>query len=108
MIVQNIIKDKKIVFYHSILNRQFADIEDMFSVAEYLSLFNGAFSKQVAIDEIDSDQPIMGQLKRLNNKKDFNHYAPARYLLQSETQPWFCDGTLSNFEALFKTINKLL
>ena len=108
MIVQNIIKDKKIVFYHSILNRQFADIEDMFSVAEYLSLFNGAFSKQVAIDEIDSDQPIMGQLKRLNNKKEFNHYAPARYLLQSETQPWFCDGTLSNFEALFKTINKLL
>lgn len=108
LIMQNIIKDKKILFYHDILKRQFADIEDMFSISEYLQLYNESFSKQISIDKIDSNKAIMNQLKELNDRKNFNHYAPIRYLLQLANQPDFSKNTLENFETLFKTINKLL
>jgi predicted ATP-dependent endonuclease of OLD family len=108
MIVQNIIKNKKIIFYHDILNTQFADVEDMFSPSEYIDLYNGVFAKNISIDEIDTSKGIMAQLKFLNNKKDFNHYSPARYLLQRTGEIDFCEKTLSNFDTLFSVINKLL
>ncbi len=108
MVVQNIIKDKKIIFYHDVLNTSFADAEDMFDVSEYINLYNGAFSKNISADDIDTTKGIMSQLRLLNSKKDFNHYAPARYLLQLTESIEFCEKTLSNFETLFKAINKLL
>lgn len=108
MIVQNIIKDKKILFYHEILNLSFADIEDMFKKEEYLQLYNSAFEKDIHLDEIDNNKSIISQLKLLNGKKDFNHYAPARFLLQTKVEPTISEETLRNFELLFEKINKLM
>lgn len=107
LIAQNIIKDKKIVFYHDILNVSFADVEDLFSHVDYLKLYNGAFQRNVQKGELNEDKPIMQQLKLLNGKKDFNHYSPSNYLAKHLENITLEDDTLNNFETLFKTINKM-
>lgn len=104
---QNIIKDKKIVFYHDILNRKFADVEDMFSVDDYLNLYNGAFGKNICRADIDDKMPILTQLKKLNGGKDFNHYTPANYLAKNVSSISLSDETMEHFENLFQTLNKL-
>ena len=104
---QNIIKDKKIVFYNDILNRKFADVEDMFSVDDYLNLYNGAFGKNISRTDIDDKMPILMQLKKLNGGKDFNHYTPANYLAKNVSSISLSDETMEHFENLFKTLNKL-
>lgn len=108
MITQNIIKDKKVVFYHDILEFTHADVEDLFETDEYLGLYNGTFSKSLDAANFDSKKPILAQLKKSNGNKDFNHYAPANYLAKNIATITFADATLTNFEKLFKKINKLL
>lgn len=108
MVAKNIIKDKNILFYHDVLECNFADVEDMFSDDDYLSLFNGAFSKKISSSDIDSSKPIMQQLKEKNGKKEFNHYTPANYLAQNVGALTLSDATLDNFEKLFKIVNKKL
>lgn len=105
--VQNIIKEKKIIFYHDVLNRKFADVEDMFSVDDYLNLYNGALEKNISRADIDDSLPILPQLKKLNNGKDFNHYTPANYLAKNVSSLQLSDETLEHFENLFQTVNKL-
>lgn len=107
LITQNIIKDKRIMFYHDVLKVPFADVEDLFADADYLMLYNGAFSKQITQDEIDSSNPIMKQLKKKNGGKEFNHYTPANYLAKNMATINLSSETLDNFERLFKEINKM-
>lgn len=107
LISGKIIQDKKIVFYHNILNVDFADIEDLFTNADYLKLYNGTFKKDVQINDIDKDKPIMQQLRHLNGEKDFNHYSPANYLAKTLADITIDNETLDNFEALFKQINRM-
>lgn len=106
--VQNIIKENKILFYHDILKRTFADAEDLFSTEDYINIYNGAFDKKVNISEIKSQQPILKQLKKINDGKVFNHYLPANYLAKNILSQNLSEETLNNFENLFKKINKLL
>lgn len=108
MVSKKIIKDKSILFYNDILECDFADVEDMFSDEDYITLFNGAFSKKISSSDIDSSKPIMQQLKEQNGKKEFNHYTPANYLAQNVGSIKLSDETLDNFEKLFKMVNKKL
>lgn len=108
MVTEKLISEKKIVFYHEIVKKSFADIEDMFQTNEYLTLYNGAFGLNVHEEQIDKSKPIMNQLKHLNDNKSFNHYAPANYMAKSIETLSFSDHTLTNFEKLFAEINKLL
>ena len=107
LIAQNIIKDKRVIFYHNVLNVPFADVEDLFSDTDYLTLYNGAFFKNVRQEDVDPTKPIMQQLKKKNGGKDFNHYSPANYLAKNSATISLSDETLSNFEILFKAVNKL-
>ena len=106
MVEQKIIADKKIIYYNSVLERSFADIEDMFTKDEYVILYNGAFGTSIKTADIDVDRPIMSQLKRLNGNKSFNHYSPANYMAKNIGMMTFSDETLNHFEKLFNTINK--
>lgn len=106
MVEQKIIADKKIIYYHSVLGQPFADIEDMFTKHEYVTLYNGAFATSIKEEELDSDKPIMAQLKRLNSNRSFNHYAPANYMAKNIGTITFSAETLNHFENLFTTINK--
>lgn len=105
MVEEKIIADKKILFYHTILSQPFADIEDLFLKEEYLRLFNGAFGKTIRIEELDSQRPIMAQLKWKNGNNTFNHYLPANYMAKNIGSLTFSNDTLDRFEALFKMIN---
>lgn len=105
MVEQRIIADKKILYYHSVIEQPFADIEDLFEKEEYLTLYNGAFRKSIQIDELDPSKPIMAQLKMLNGNKAFNHYSPANYLAKNITTLSFSDTTLARFEKLFSMVN---
>ena len=107
LVAQNIIKENKIIFYHDILGKNFADIEDLFSIDEYLKIYNGALKKNISINEISSEQPILHQLKKINNNKDFNHYSPANYLARNIADISFSECTLNNFELLFQKVNNI-
>lgn len=106
MVEQKIIADKKIIYYHTVLEQSFADIEDMFAKDEYLALYNGAFGTSIKMADIDADKPIMFQLKRLNGNRSFNHYSPANYMAKNIGTLTFSDETLNHFEKLFIAINK--
>lgn len=104
---QNIIKDKKIIFYHDILSTDYADVEDLFTKDEYIKLYNGAFDEALNISSFDSTKPILSQIKKLRNDKDFNHYRPANFLAQNIATFKISENTINNFENLFKKVNKL-
>jgi len=105
MVEQKIIADKKILFYHTVINQTFADIEDLFSKEEYLALYNGAFGTTVQMSDLDADKPIMAQLKRINGKA-FNHYSPANYMAKNIGTLTFSTETIDRFEKLFKLVNE--
>lgn len=105
MVEQKIIADKKILFYHTVIGQSFADIEDLFSKEEYLTLYNGAFGTTVQFSDLDADKPIMAQLKRINGKA-FNHYSPANYMAKNIGMLTFSEETLERFEKLFKLVNE--
>ena len=105
MVEQKIIADKKILYYNSVIGQPFADIEDLFSKEEYLALYNGAFGKSVKISELESNKPIMSQLKRLNGNKAFNHYSPANYMAKNIGTIIFSKETIERFEKLFALVN---
>lgn len=72
--IQKIISDKNIKFFHVFLdNRKKADIEDMFTVDEYLQLFNISLSSTHA--EIED---ILSKINKVIKKNRFNHYLPAK------------------------------
>ncbi len=106
MVEQKIIVEKKIIYYHSSLEQDFADIEDLFDKNEYLTLYNGAFTSAIPITELDSQKPIMGQLKHLNDNKTFNHYLPANYMAKNIGMITFSVETLNRFEHLFQMVNR--
>lgn len=106
MVSKKIIRESNILFYHDILNSEYADIEDLFKKEDYINLYNGAFESNVDVN-IVKNGPILNQLKKLNNGS-FNHYSPANYLAKNINKVDISEETLDNFEKLFKTINKII
>ena len=105
MVEQKIIADRKILYYHSVTEQAFSDIEDLFRKEEYLTLYNGAFGTSIQVTDLDADKPIMAQLKRLNGNKSFNHYSPANYMAKNIGTLKFSDETIRRFEKLFVLVN---
>lgn len=106
MVEQKIIADKKILFYSSVIEQSFADIEDLFTKEEYLNLYNGAFGASIQISDVDVNKPIMEQLKQINGNKSFNHYLPANYMAKNIATLNFSEETLERFEKLFMMVNR--
>lgn len=80
----------------------------MFTVEDYLAIYNGAFGKNITITDINTNAPILQQLRKLNGGKDFNHYSPANYLAKNISSITLSEETKNNFEKLFQEVNKLL
>lgn len=106
MVSKKIIRESNILFYHDILNSEYADIEDLFKKEDYINLYNGAFESNVDVNKVKNG-PILNQLKKLNNGS-FNHYFPANYLAKNINKMDISEETLDNFEKLFKIINKII
>ena len=107
LIAQQIIKEKKMVFYHNIVETEFADIEDLFSKDDYIMLYNKTFNKDIKLSDLDKTKPILMQLKKLNDGKNFNHFLPASLLTKNVSNIELTEETLCNYEKLFIKLNKL-
>lgn len=84
-----------------------ADIEDLFTVGDYLRLYNWAFGVNVSPSDLaQTDEPI---LKKLSDHRgsDFDHALPAHQLTERRDE-FFATvepATLDNFAALFDLLN---
>ena len=105
LVQEKIIKDSNILYYNLVTGTDYADIEDLFNKEEYLDLYNKATGRDIQITLLKDDEPILSQLKHLNNTKSFNHYLPASHLLKNTSQFVFSDETFDRFEKLFQEIN---
>lgn len=112
LIKEKIIQKKKIRFFDEFIpNSSEADIEDMFSKDDYLSLFNEAFKEHqdIKISNLNSDiNRIVLQINSYLNINRYNHYRPANTLAKSGTEiSRFSNETISNFENMFKDVNAM-
>lgn len=96
-----------------------SDVEDLFSVTFYLSLFNGSFqpglgSQNIVEKDLLAGDRIVERINRYLSQEQislrpsggFNHYAVAAHLARNP--PKRVDKeTLDNFESLFKAVNQL-
>lgn len=106
MVAKQIIKENNILFYHDVIQSDYADIEDLFLKSDYVDLYNKTFDVEIDSATL-TDGSILEQLRALNNGESFNHYRPANYLAKNIQSISFSKESLDNFEKLFKMINKL-
>lgn len=112
--IQKIISDKNIKFFHDYLdNRKKADIEDIFTVDEYLQLFNISLSSthtEIKVEELSTEiEDILSKINKVIKKSRFNHYLPAKeFASNKDFVNSLSEATLSRFEAIFKEVNKNL
>ena len=107
MAEQGILAMNRILTIGLILGKPEADIEDLFSLEDYLALFNNAFGKQITTAELVGTDPIVRRLARHQKQDRFDHGQPADYFLRhrDEILPKLSSTTLDQFESLFRAIN---
>ncbi|WP_223848690.1 hypothetical protein [Acinetobacter seifertii] len=112
--IQKIISDKNIKFFHDFLdNRKKADIEDIFTIDEYLQLFNISLSStyaEIKVEELSTEiEDILSKINKVIKKNRFNHYLPAKeFASNKDFVNSLSEATLSRFETIFKEVNKNL
>lgn len=103
-IADGVLKGSRLIEVANVLGLSAADIEDVFSVDDYLMLFNAAMGTSVAEADLGSSSSrVIERLKE--NYGGFNHRIPANYLVRNQSEFTFSETTLSNFEALINQIN---
>ncbi|WP_431470287.1 AAA family ATPase [Sphingosinithalassobacter sp. LHW66-3] len=100
----------RIVTVGELLNRKAADIEDLFTAADYLLLYNAAFGKSIAEGDLKGTDPLVRKIARLEEVDRFDHNRPADRFLRDKATflPQLSSTTLDNFEKLFVRINDTL
>ena len=118
---RKLLEQKKVLTFADFVGSWEADIEDMFDPNLYLKLVNAEFAaslqRPIADSDLDNRIPrIVARLEQyfqtnpLKAGAAFNHYRPARYLLENvgNLRNEFSDATLSRFDEAFKRLNNLL
>lgn len=101
----NKIASNRVVLVGSILNQKHSDIEDLFTIEDYLELYNEAFGKTHKSSDLPNhpDRVVL-RLENLDGK--FDHWRPAELLLRDPLKVGnLSQSTLDNFEKLAKSIN---
>jgi hypothetical protein len=101
---------KRIIAVGEVIGRKFADIEDVFTQGDYLSLYNQAFSKSIAQSDLSGTDPIVSKIARHEGIESFDHGRPADILLRHRDVilPKLTAESLSRFEKLFQKLNDTL
>lgn len=112
LIQQKIIKDKSILFFNEFSRNvgNIADLEDLFSIEEYLKFFNSAFDEydDITSSVIDANKPVIQQINKIIGKSRYNHYRPSMTASKlGLSKGDFSQETIERFENLFKKINSL-
>lgn len=101
---------QRIVLVGEVLGQSPADIEDFFTVEEYLSLYNKAFGRSLKASDIAGSGAIISRIARYENVERFDHGRAADVLLRERDAvlKTLSEQTLKRFEILFERINKTL
>jgi AAA15 family ATPase/GTPase len=102
--------NKRIIPIGIIVGKKNADIEDLFSVDDYLTLYNDAFKAKVKATDLKGTDPIVKQIARHIAVDRFDHGKPAEVFLRQRDKylPNLSNHTLDNFQKLFEEVNKTL
>lgn len=119
--VENLVRNnfmnwKKIIQLSEFVDAKEADIEDLFSVDEYIALVKVAYPNVDGIltqDALEKLPRIVKRIEKIFSKKlpaiKFNHYAPSKAgLNELGSKIKISTETLDRFERLFKRINAQL
>lgn len=110
MVDAGLLTKKRILLTDQFCTVQGSDIEDLFSVGDYLTLYNGAFGTTLKVGDLNGTDRIISRISR-HIGRDFNeHGRPADFLLRNSDKlvGKFSKTTVDNFEALFTAINGTL
>ncbi|HOW20877.1 MAG TPA: AAA family ATPase [Tenuifilaceae bacterium] len=104
------LNNKSIITIGEIIKSRFADIEDLFSLEDYIHLYNLTFRKNHKPEDLTGTDPIVNKIARLENIERFDHGKPADYFLRNKDSIFneLSATTFDNFESLFDKINKTI
>ena len=118
--IQNLFKRKlmkksNVLTFADFVDSNEADVEDMFTPAFYLKLVSKEFDISIRVRDLPTQGDlILPRLEEylksnpLPQDTKFNHYRPARYMIENLHTLNVPDRTLERFESAFGTLNKLL
>jgi len=103
------LRSDRLVTIGEVIGSRHADIEDLFSPGDYLTLYNAAYGKTHKVTDLQSGiDRIVKRLEQIDGK--FDHWLPAQELLRSTDKRLrgLSATTLDNFENLARRINRTL
>ena len=108
-------KKSNVLTFADFVDGSEADIEDMFDPGFYLKLVKKEFGVSIKVGDLPGHgDRILPRLEEylesnpLPNNERFNHYRPARYMMENIQTLTIPVPTLERFEEAFKTLNQLL
>ena len=100
------LKATRVMPIGEIVGSAVADIEDLFTPNDYLSLYNKAFGKSLDVSVLKGSDSIVNQIARHEGVERFNHNKPAEALLRDRALlTGLSPDTLGNFEKLIQRLN---
>lgn len=107
---RGLLSKKRLLLTDSFTTVPSSDIEDLFSVGDYLVLYNGAFSSTIKSTDLSGKDRVVSRLGRFLGRDFTAHGRPADFLLRNRDKvvPKFSATTLNNFESLFTAVNATL
>jgi hypothetical protein len=108
MVVKGLLQRQRLITVGQVVGRTRADIEDLFTVDEYLQLYNKAFGTDLKPGDLPDGDLLVKRIEALRGKYD--HGRPAGTLLRGP-EPFLralTEGTVKRFETLFELVNKTL
>jgi hypothetical protein len=111
LVDQGFLAKKRLITIGDIVKKPLADIEDLFTIDDFLMIYNAAFGgTSVTTGNLKGTDQIVNQIARHLGIERFDHGRPADVFLRrrDEFLPKLSTQTLQNFETLFQRINKTL
>lgn len=105
---QGLLKAKRLLTVSQITGSPNADIEDLFSPADYLEIYNPTFGTSLDISKLVAGDRIINRISRTQSRDFTEHGKPADYLLRNRDKILnkLTKTTLDNFEVAIKKINE--
>lgn len=103
-----LLKGRRLITPEAASGTKDADIEDLFTDGDYVTLYNAAFGDSLKTADFKGNDRIVKRIERAREK--FDHGRPASYFLHNRAAvlPRLSARTLDQFEALIEEINATL
>ena len=108
MISGGLLSTDKLITITQLVNKRGASIEDLFSLSEYIELYNKTFDTHFLVSEFNEHEAHTTQIERKIGRK-FDHRLPANYLFRNRSQIEALSAeTKQRFEDLFQLLNSAI